>query len=64
MMPDAAFQVTEMQFMRLVGSSNQIAQFFIYPFTVPGLPRSPETKSTSIPTTPPLKNSRKMAWTP
>ncbi len=42
MMPDAAFEVTEQQFMRLVGSSNQIAQFFVYPFSIPGLLRSPE----------------------
>jgi homoserine O-succinyltransferase len=42
MMPDGAFQVTELQFMRMVGSCNQIAQFFVYPFTIPGLPRSPE----------------------
>jgi homoserine O-succinyltransferase len=40
MMPDAAFQVTEQQFMRLVSASNQIAQFYIHCFTVPGLPRS------------------------
>ncbi|HUR36090.1 MAG TPA: homoserine O-succinyltransferase [Vicinamibacterales bacterium] len=39
MMPDAAFQVTEQQFMRLVGSSNHIAQFYVHCFTVPGLPR-------------------------
>ncbi|GAB4430357.1 MAG: homoserine O-succinyltransferase [Anaerolineae bacterium] len=45
MMPDAALKVTEQQFMRLVGSSNQIAQFFVYPFTIPGLPRSPEVQS-------------------
>jgi homoserine O-succinyltransferase len=42
MMPDGAFQVTELQFMRMVGSCNQIAQFFVYPFTIPGLPRSRE----------------------
>jgi homoserine O-succinyltransferase len=45
MMPDAALRVTEEQFMRLVGSSNQIAQFFVYPFTIPGLPRSAETQA-------------------
>lgn len=44
MMPDAALQVTEQQFMRLIGSCNQIAQFFVYPFTIPGLPRSPKTQ--------------------
>ncbi|MBM4219379.1 MAG: homoserine O-succinyltransferase [Gammaproteobacteria bacterium] len=43
MMPDAAFQVTEQQFMRLVGTSNQIAQFYVHCFTVPGLPRSAAT---------------------
>jgi homoserine O-succinyltransferase/O-acetyltransferase len=45
MMPDAAFQVTEQQFMRLVGSSNHIAQFFVHCFTVPGLPRSEATQA-------------------
>lgn len=45
MMPDAALEVTERQFMRLIGSSNQIVQLFVHPFTVPGLPRSPETQS-------------------
>ncbi len=43
MMPDAALIATEIQFMRLVGSCNQIAQFFVHPFTVQGLPRSNET---------------------
>ena len=40
MMPDAALVATEIQFMRLLGSSNQIVQFFVHPFTVNGLPRS------------------------
>jgi homoserine O-succinyltransferase/O-acetyltransferase len=44
MMPDAAFEVTEQQYMSLVGASNQIVQFFVYPFTVPGLTRSEETQ--------------------
>ena len=39
MMPDSALGVTERQFMRLVGSSNQIAQLFFHPFTIPGLKR-------------------------
>lgn len=43
MMPDAALEATERQFIRLVGSCNRIAQFFVYPFSVPGLSRSPET---------------------
>ncbi|MDT8375892.1 MAG: homoserine O-succinyltransferase [Mariprofundaceae bacterium] len=45
MMPDAALIATEIQFMRLVGSCNQIAQFFVHPFTVEGLSRSGETQA-------------------
>ncbi len=45
MMPDAALQVTEQQFMRLIGSSNQIAQIYVYPFSVPGLPRGAQTQA-------------------
>ena len=45
MMPDAALEVTERQFLRLLGSSNQIAQFFVYPFTIPGLPRGAEAQA-------------------
>lgn len=45
MMPDAALRATERQFLRLVGSCNQIAQFFVYPFTVPGLPRDDKTQA-------------------
>lgn len=43
MMPDAAMAATERQFFRLVGESNQIAQLYIHPFTLPELERSPET---------------------
>ena len=39
MMPDAALEATERQFFRLVGESNQIAQFYLHPFTLPELPR-------------------------
>lgn len=35
MMPDAALEATEQQFIRLVAASNQIAQFFVYPFAIP-----------------------------
>ncbi|MCA9259533.1 MAG: homoserine O-succinyltransferase [Planctomycetales bacterium] len=45
MMPDAALTTTERQFMRLVGSSNQIAQLFVYPFSIPGLPRGAEAQA-------------------
>ena len=34
MMPDKALEATERQFFRLVGESNQIAQFYIHPFTI------------------------------
>ena len=35
MMPDAAIAATERQFIRMVGSSNPIAQFYVYPFALP-----------------------------
>ncbi|MCU0970669.1 MAG: homoserine O-succinyltransferase [Gammaproteobacteria bacterium] len=41
MMPDAALEATERQFFRLVGESNQIAQFYMHPFTIDSLPRGP-----------------------
>jgi homoserine O-succinyltransferase/O-acetyltransferase len=44
MMPDAAFQVTERQYFRLIGACNQIVQFFVHPFTVPGIERGEETQ--------------------
>ncbi|MDH3421621.1 MAG: homoserine O-succinyltransferase [Gemmatimonadota bacterium] len=43
MMPDAALRATERQFIRLVGGCNRIAQFYVYPFSLPGLPRGTET---------------------
>ena len=43
MMPDAALAATERQFISLVGGCNRIAQFFVYPFSLEGLPRSGET---------------------
>ncbi len=45
MMPDAALAATERQFFRLVGQSNQIAQFYVHPFTLDALPRSPEARA-------------------
>jgi homoserine O-succinyltransferase len=42
MMPDAALEATERQFFRLIGESNQIAQFYVHPFTLSALPRSKE----------------------
>lgn len=45
MMPDAALRVTEQQYMRLIGNSNQIAQFYVHPFSVAGLARSADTQT-------------------
>lgn len=44
MMPDAALAATERQFIRLVGSSNPIAQFYVYPFSIPELKRGAEAE--------------------
>jgi homoserine O-succinyltransferase len=44
MMPDGALVATERQFIRLVGNCNRIAQFYVYPFSLPGLPRSDATR--------------------
>jgi len=40
LMPDAAFEATERQFLRLVGGCNRIVQFFVHPFTAHAIPRS------------------------
>ena len=40
MMPDAALRATERQFMRMITSCNQIAQFYIHPFSIEGIQRS------------------------
>lgn len=45
MMPDAAMAATERQFFRLVGQSNQIAQFYVHPFSLPGLPRGEQAQA-------------------
>ena len=44
MMPDAALEATERQFIRLVGNCNRIAQFYVYPFSLPGLVRSEQSR--------------------
>ena len=41
MMPDKALGATERQFLRLVGESNPIAQFYVHPFSLPELERGP-----------------------
>jgi homoserine O-succinyltransferase len=45
MMPDAALAATERQFFRLVGESNPIAQFYMHPFTLKELSRSPSAQA-------------------
>lgn len=45
MMPDTALEATERQFFRLVGESNQIAQFYVHPFSLQELERSPEGRA-------------------
>ena len=44
MMPDAALSATEQQFIRLVGNCNQIAQFYVYPFSISELNRGAAAK--------------------
>ncbi len=45
MMPDAALKATELQFFRLIGESNPIAQFYVHPFTLDGLKRGEEASA-------------------
>ncbi len=45
LMPNASFQATERQFLRLVGSSNQIVQYYIYLFTIDGVDRDEKTQN-------------------
>ena len=45
MMPDAALAATERQFFRLIGQSNQIAQFYLHPFSFKELNRSAEAEA-------------------
>jgi homoserine O-succinyltransferase/O-acetyltransferase len=45
MMPDAALEATERQFLRLLGACNQIVQFHVHLFTIDGLPRSSKAQA-------------------
>ena len=45
MMPDAALEATERQFLRLIGESNPIAQFYVHPFTLDALPREANARA-------------------
>ncbi len=44
-MPDAALEATERQFFRLVGHSNQIAQFYLHPFTLSSIKRGDKAQA-------------------
>lgn len=45
MMPDSALRATERQFIRLIGSCNRIAQFYVYPFSLDALARDQDTNA-------------------
>lgn len=45
MMPDAALEATERQFFRLIGRSNQIAQFYLHPFTLSSIERGEKSQA-------------------
>ncbi len=45
MMPDTALEATERQFLRLIGRSNQIAQFYLHLFTLPNIPRGEKAQA-------------------
>ena len=45
MMPDAALEATERQFLRLVGGCNRIAQIYVHPFGVRGEERGPRARA-------------------
>ncbi len=45
MMPDAALKATELQFFRLIGDSNPIAQFYVHPFTLDVLERGEQARA-------------------
>jgi homoserine O-succinyltransferase/O-acetyltransferase len=45
LMPDAALAATERQFLRLIGDSNEVAQFYVHLFTLEELERGVEAKA-------------------
>ncbi len=45
MMPDAAIEATERQFLRLIGESNPIAQFYVHPFSLDELGRGKKARA-------------------
>jgi homoserine O-succinyltransferase/O-acetyltransferase len=63
MMPDAALEATERQFFRLIGQSNQIAQFYVHPFTLDALPRSAKAQEHVQRYYEPFRVSGRRGWT-
>ena len=45
LMPDAALEATERQFLRLIGSCNRIAQIYVHLFGVRGMERGPKARA-------------------
>lgn len=45
MMPDAALEATERQFFRLIGECNQIAQFYLHPFSLDSIERGAQGRA-------------------
>ena len=45
LMPDAALEATERQFLRLIGSCNCIAQIYVHLFSVRGMERGPKARA-------------------
>ena len=62
MMPDAALEPTERQFLRLVGGCNRIAQFYIYPLPPAQSPVETRPDDTSISTIFRQKISKRQVW--
>lgn len=45
MMPDSALEATERQFFRLIGEANQIAQFYLHPFSLQAIERGDDARA-------------------
>ena len=45
MMPDAALQATERQFLRLIGHCNQVVQLYVYPFSIAAIERDTQARA-------------------
>ena len=61
MMPDAALTATEQQFIRLVGGCDLIAQFYVYPFSIPELHRGAKAEE-HIRLSKPIRITKPCLW--